>query len=139
MLTVLLQIKRMISSYVGENAEFERQYLSGELEVELTPQVRNSCHHCITHYITEAVVLIVMQRIYVLKTQRRKYWLNYQLLISVIKSFKWNDRLSGRCIFVMNEVKVHSCSRFKVANVFIEWWATYWTNMIGIYWANNRI
>ncbi|CAH1966544.1 unnamed protein product [Acanthoscelides obtectus] len=32
------KIKRMISSYVGENAEFERQYLSGELEVELTPQ-----------------------------------------------------------------------------------------------------
>ncbi len=32
------QIKKMISSYVGENAEFERQYLSGELEVELTPQ-----------------------------------------------------------------------------------------------------
>lgn len=32
------QIRRMISSYVGENAEFERQYLSGELEVELTPQ-----------------------------------------------------------------------------------------------------
>ena len=28
----------MTSSYVGENAEFERQYLSGELEVELTPQ-----------------------------------------------------------------------------------------------------
>ena len=38
-LNVILQIKRMISSYVGENAEFERQYLSGELEVELTPQV----------------------------------------------------------------------------------------------------
>ena len=33
------QIKRMISSYVGENPEFERQFLSGELEVELTPQV----------------------------------------------------------------------------------------------------
>ncbi|KAK3852477.1 hypothetical protein Pcinc_040941 [Petrolisthes cinctipes] len=32
------QVKRMISSYVGENAEFERQYLNGELEVELTPQ-----------------------------------------------------------------------------------------------------
>ena len=32
------QIKRMISSYVGENKEFERQYLSGQLEVELTPQ-----------------------------------------------------------------------------------------------------
>ncbi|KAM4708612.1 succinyl-CoA:3-ketoacid coenzyme A transferase 1, mitochondrial [Discoglossus pictus] len=32
------QIKRMVSSYVGENQEFERQYLQGELEVELTPQ-----------------------------------------------------------------------------------------------------
>ena len=32
------QIRKMISSYVGENKEFERQYLSGELEVELTPQ-----------------------------------------------------------------------------------------------------
>lgn len=32
------QIRKMISSYVGENAEFERQMLSGELEVELTPQ-----------------------------------------------------------------------------------------------------
>lgn len=32
------QIKKMISSYVGENATFERQFLSGELEVELVPQ-----------------------------------------------------------------------------------------------------
>lgn len=32
------QIKKMISSYVGENKEFERQVLSGEIEVELTPQ-----------------------------------------------------------------------------------------------------
>lgn len=32
------QIKKMVASYVGENKEFERQYLSGELEVELTPQ-----------------------------------------------------------------------------------------------------
>jgi 3-oxoacid CoA-transferase/3-oxoacid CoA-transferase subunit A len=32
------QIVKMVSSYVGENKEFERQYLSGELEVELTPQ-----------------------------------------------------------------------------------------------------
>lgn len=32
------QVKKMISSYVGENAEFERQLLSGELEVELLPQ-----------------------------------------------------------------------------------------------------
>ena len=32
------QIRKMIASYVGENAEFERQFLSGELEVELNPQ-----------------------------------------------------------------------------------------------------
>ncbi len=32
------QVKKMISSYVGENAEFERQFLTGELEVEFTPQ-----------------------------------------------------------------------------------------------------
>jgi 3-oxoacid CoA-transferase subunit A len=32
------QIRKMISSYVGENAEFERQYLSGEIEVEFSPQ-----------------------------------------------------------------------------------------------------
>src|SRR5262249_9711552 len=31
------QVKKMISSYVGENKEFERQYLSGELELEFTP------------------------------------------------------------------------------------------------------
>src|ERR1700742_3966858 len=32
------QVKKMISSYVGENKEFERQYLAGELEIELNPQ-----------------------------------------------------------------------------------------------------
>ena len=32
------QVKRMISSYVGENKNFEKQYLTGELEVEFTPQ-----------------------------------------------------------------------------------------------------
>ena len=34
------QIRKMISSYVGENKEFERQYLAGELELEFTPQGR---------------------------------------------------------------------------------------------------
>ena len=32
------QIKKMVASYVGENKEFERQYLAGELELEFTPQ-----------------------------------------------------------------------------------------------------
>ncbi len=38
MLLATRQIKKMISSYVGENKEFERQYLAGELELEFTPQ-----------------------------------------------------------------------------------------------------
>ncbi|MCD8503514.1 MAG: CoA transferase subunit A [Burkholderiaceae bacterium] len=38
MLLETRQIKKMIASYVGENKEFERQYLSGELELEFTPQ-----------------------------------------------------------------------------------------------------
>lgn len=38
MLLKTRQIKKMISSYVGENKEFERQYLAGELELELNPQ-----------------------------------------------------------------------------------------------------
>jgi 3-oxoacid CoA-transferase subunit A len=38
LLLVTRQIRKMISSYVGENAEFERQLLSGELEVDLIPQ-----------------------------------------------------------------------------------------------------
>ena len=37
-LLVARQIRKMISSYVGENKEFERQYLNGELQVELVPQ-----------------------------------------------------------------------------------------------------
>jgi acyl CoA:acetate/3-ketoacid CoA transferase alpha subunit len=41
-----VQIKRMISSYVGENAVFEKQYLSGELEVELNPMVRCQLVSC---------------------------------------------------------------------------------------------
>lgn len=40
------QVKRMISSYVGENKTFEKQYLSGELEVELTPQVISPSKTC---------------------------------------------------------------------------------------------
>ena len=45
------QVKRMISSYVGENAEFERQFLSGELEVELTPQVTSHYIHSVNLYL----------------------------------------------------------------------------------------
>lgn len=45
------QVKRMISSYVGENKTFEKQYLSGELEVELTPQVTSHFYLSIANFL----------------------------------------------------------------------------------------
>ncbi len=44
------QVKKMISSYVGENAEFERQLLSGELEVQLIPQGTLATHCMMAGY-----------------------------------------------------------------------------------------
>lgn len=49
----------MVSSYVGENAEFERQYLSGELEVELTPQVSPSMSASNCLYVCVSVCAVV--------------------------------------------------------------------------------
>jgi 3-oxoacid CoA-transferase subunit A len=52
------QVKKMISSYVGENAEFERQLLSGELEVELVPQGTLATRCMATGYGMPAVFLL---------------------------------------------------------------------------------
>ena len=52
------QVKKMISSYVGENAEFERQMLSGELEVELVPQGTLATRCMATAYGMPAVYLL---------------------------------------------------------------------------------
>lgn len=52
------QVKKMISSYVGENAEFERQLLSGELEVELVPQGTLATRCMATGYGMPAVWLL---------------------------------------------------------------------------------
>jgi 3-oxoacid CoA-transferase subunit A len=52
------QVKKMIASYVGENAEFERQLLSGELEVELVPQGTLATRCMATGYGMPAVYLL---------------------------------------------------------------------------------
>lgn len=52
------QVKKMISSYVGENAEFERQLLSGELEVDLVPQGTLATRCMATGYGMPAVYLL---------------------------------------------------------------------------------
>jgi hypothetical protein len=54
------RLKRVIASYVGENAEFERQYLSGELELELTPQVRDRISMCGESCMMQDTVLLVI-------------------------------------------------------------------------------
>ncbi len=59
------QIKRMISSYVGENATFEKQYLTGELEVELTPQVIIR-HNVVQRHANKYLIREILQRDYVL-------------------------------------------------------------------------
>lgn len=43
------KIRRMVASYVGENDEFEQQYLNGELELEFTPQVCYSAMRLVLH------------------------------------------------------------------------------------------
>jgi len=52
------QVKKMIASYVGENAEFERQMLSGEMEVELVPQGTLATRCMATGYGMPAVYLL---------------------------------------------------------------------------------
>jgi hypothetical protein len=60
----------MISSYVGENAEFERQFLSGELEVELTPQVRKSLCGCFTVLVYRKLPFFFLKFLLLFKTER---------------------------------------------------------------------
>src|SRR5919204_82122 len=52
------QVKKMISSYVGENKEFERQFLAGELEVEFTPQgtLAPDCIHLPSIYVKRLIL-----------------------------------------------------------------------------------
>jgi hypothetical protein len=50
------RLKRIIASYVGENEEFQRQYLQGELELELTPQVRERIWLCLGSNMTSDTV-----------------------------------------------------------------------------------
>ena len=74
------QINKMISSYVGENDEFERQMLSGELEVELTPQgtLAEKCRAAQAGFLP-----FILLRVMVLKLQK----------------VKKPENLMGKCMF----------------------------------------
>jgi len=99
------QVKKMISSYVGENAEFERQLLSGELEVELIPQGTLATRCMATGYGMPAVFLLagvgteVAEGKEVREFNGKKYLLEHAFDsdFAIVKAWK-GDRL-GNLIF----------------------------------------
>ena len=99
------QIKKMISSYVGENKEFERQYLSGELELEFTPQgtlaekLRAGGAGIPAFYVRTGVGTLVAQGKETRMFDGRAYILEHALVpdVSLVKAYKADK--SGNLIF----------------------------------------
>ena len=99
------QVRKMISSYVGENAEFERQLLSGELEVELIPQgtlaerIRAGGAGIPAFFTPAGVGTEVAQgketRIFDGKTYLMEHWLKADF--SIVKA--WKGDTSGNLIY----------------------------------------
>jgi 3-oxoacid CoA-transferase subunit A len=99
------QIKKMISSYVGENKEFERQYLAGELELEFTPQgtlaekLRAGGAGITAFYVKTGVGTLVAQGKETREFEDGVYVMERALLpeVSLVKAYK-ADR-SGNLLF----------------------------------------
>jgi len=99
------QIKKMISSYVGENKEFERQYLSGELEVEFCPQgtlaerMRSGGAGIAGFYTKTGVGTQVAEDKEVKNFDGEDYILEYGIFadLSIVKAWKADE--SGNLIF----------------------------------------
>lgn len=99
------QIKKMISSYVGENKEFERQYLSDELEVELTPQgtlaekLRAGGAGIPAFYTQTGVGTLIAEGKEVREFEGRSYILEHALTadVALIKAYKADK--AGNLIF----------------------------------------
>ena len=99
------QVKKMISSYVGENAEFERQLLSGELEVELIPQGTLATRCMAAGYGMPAVYLLagigteVAEGKEVRKFKGRDYLLEeaFDAEFSIVKA--WKGDTQGNLVF----------------------------------------
>jgi 3-oxoacid CoA-transferase subunit A len=99
------QIKKMISSYVGENKEFERQYLAGELELEFNPQgtlaerIRAGGAGIPGFYTATGVGTVVAEGKEIKNFDGRDYVLETGLVadLSIIKAWKGDER--GNLIF----------------------------------------
>ena len=107
MLLETRQIKRMISSYVGENKEFERQYLAGELELEFTPQgtlaekLRAGGAGIPAFYTKTGFGTVVAEGKPVAEFDGQKYVLERSLKADVALVKAWKGDKSGNLIYRM--------------------------------------
>ena len=107
MLLQTRQIKKMISSYVGENKEFERQYLAGELELEFTPQgtlaekLRAGGAGIPAFYTKTGYGTIVAEGKPVAEFDGQKYILERSLKADVALVKAWKGDKSGNLIYRM--------------------------------------
>ena len=101
------QIKKMISSYVGENKEFERQYLAGELELEFTPQgtlaekLRAGGAGIPAFYTKTGYGTVVAEGKPVAEFDGQKYILERSLKADVSLVKAWKGDTSGNLIYRM--------------------------------------
>jgi 3-oxoacid CoA-transferase subunit A len=99
------QIKKMISSYVGENKEFERQYLAGELELEFNPQgtlaerIRAGGAGIPAFFTATGVGTLVAEGKEVRRFGEREYVMETALLadLAIVKAWKADER--GNLVF----------------------------------------
>jgi 3-oxoacid CoA-transferase subunit A len=102
------QIKKMISSYVGENQTFERQYLSGELEVELVPQgtlaerIRAGGAGIGAFYTPTGVGTVVAEGKEVKVIQGREYVLEMPIRADLALVKAWRGDRMGNLIYRMS-------------------------------------
>src|SRR6202008_5147681 len=101
------QIKKMIASYVGENKEFERQYLAGELELEFTPQgplaeeLRAGGSGIPAFYTKTGYGTVVAEGKPVAEFDGQKYILERSLKADVALVKAWKGDKSGNLIYRM--------------------------------------
>lgn len=99
------QIKKMISSYVGENKEFERQYLAGELELEFTPQgtlaekLRAGGAGIPAFYTRTGVGTLVAEGKETREFDGKTYVMEHALLPDVSLGKAWKADRSGNLVF----------------------------------------
>jgi 3-oxoacid CoA-transferase subunit A len=118
------QIKRMMSSYVGENAEFERQLLQGELEVELIPQgtlatrIQMAAMGIPAFYTAAGIGTEISEGKEVKEFEGKPYLMEYSLTADFAMVKAWKGDTMGNLVF-RKTTRNFSTSMAKAANVTI--------------------